>query len=110
MSTETQTAVPERPGQFVATIKELSQKRLLSELDEDILRLVAAVQKNGGVGTLTVKLKFRAMGDNEMGVLPDVKVELPKKAKNASTFFVTEEGILTRDNPDQDKLPGMLNG
>jgi hypothetical protein len=44
---------------------------------------------------------------NQFEIRPDVKITKPEHKQGKSIFFVTPEGKLTRDDPDQEELNFM---
>lgn len=72
--------------------------------------LLKAVLETGGKGELTIKLQVKparmAMGGAvvEVETSHECKAKKPELMVGSSTFFVTKDGRLTRDDPDQETM------
>ena len=99
----------------------LSFAETLGELDggqtvEDAKRLLSDVAKavletgNGGKVTITLNVARNGTeGRRRVSITDDVKATMPKVPKTDSTFFVTDEGGLTRQNPSQPSFSDSLD-
>jgi hypothetical protein len=101
---------PEAPGTearpFTGFVQEQRRGALHHELSEGLAELVAAVVEHRRAGTLSLTISVKPAGDDQQVYISDsVKVKKPELAKNASLFFATEEGRITRDPPRQTVLP-----
>ncbi|MEI4273898.1 hypothetical protein TEK04_19430 [Klenkia sp. LSe6-5] len=90
---------------FADTVRDLDKGRVHTEMSEKLQELVDAVMQVRKAGTLQLTLKVEpAKGEDMVTVLASVAVKVPRTAR-ASTFFVTDEGNLSRSNPQQPSLP-----
>lgn len=91
----------------LGVIAQVGRGSCLDEIGREFDSLVNAVRETGGSGELVIKLKVdgKSWDDKgrltEVGVTPSVSSKRPKRKAGASTFFVTRQGDLTRNNPDQ---------
>lgn len=89
---------------FVKTLSDCQKGAVLGELDESLSKLVAAIREHGGAGQIGLVLKIKSMNENMVSVTGDVTVKVPKATKTFSFFYVTEDDLLSRDNPNQSEL------
>jgi hypothetical protein len=76
----------------------------VEEVQEKIRAVAASVLDTGNTGQLTIKLSFTRNGGDgskQLKVKDTVSVVMPKRPKPETLFFATEDGSLTRQNPDQ---------
>lgn len=93
---------------FSLTLNEQRKGELSAELSNEFRKLVEHVRGTGRAGSLTLKLTIRPTegGDGSTVLLEDdVTVKLPKPKKMKSLFFSTDDGRLTRNDPNQAELP-----
>lgn len=92
---------------FAETLREIRKGALLVELADELLKLVADVLETEKPGELMLKLKVSptAKADDMVTVQDVVAVKTPKPDRPNTWFFVTPGGELSRDNPNQTKLP-----
>lgn len=84
--------------------------KVAADCNKKFNEVLAAVIDTGGKGELTIKLliapsKF-AMGGAvvEVETKHECKLKKPELAVGKAFFFVTQEGDLTRHDPDQEEL------
>lgn len=97
-------------SQFVKLLSELSKGKLVEEADDRLGEIVKTIRENGGVASLTLTFKFRAMGGETVTVEGTTAEKLAKPVLMPSIFFLTEENILSRSNPNQPDLFRALDG
>lgn len=95
----------------LAVLAQVGRGRGLQEIGSEFDRVLEAVRTAGGTGEVTIKLKIhgKAWDQNtnrltEVGVSHQVSSKAPKRKIGESTFFVTREGDLSRNNPEQDEM------
>lgn len=66
--------------------------------------LVKAVDETGKTGTLTIKLDLKRAREGAVNITPTVVAKLPEKKADPSLLWVTVEGNLTLENPNQQRL------
>lgn len=78
---------------------------LLGELNEHLANMLVAVFETGKPGSMTIKLKFARTGKGTVSVADSVDVNIPEHDKPITTFFVTQDWNMRRDDPSQPNLP-----
>lgn len=92
---------------FVQSVSQLNRRGTLAELDDALSSAVQQVRKTGKPAELTYKIKIKpqtAEGD-EVQLVDSITVKTAQPMRKAATFFTTEEGTLSRENPNQPDLP-----
>ena len=107
-------AAPDNSGalahnSFVRTLGELRRGLAVTEASNDLAKVVKEVQRTGRPGELVVVLKIRPSGEG-VTVEDDIKPKVPKMAKKPTSFFTTEDGGLTRNNPEQPEMFKTVDG
>lgn len=94
------------PGDVIFdALTEISDGRLLTQLDEKVASLVSAVLKTGNKGTLSLSLSVkRKGGEGQVEITPSLKVNIPNKSIPARILFADEKGGLHTDDPNQRRL------
>ena len=80
------------------------------ELGEGLNKLVEAVETTGKAGTLTLKLTVKPAGKDTAGamVVSDLVTLKSPESHPEFFYFVDEDGNLTRSNPRQLPMTGLL--
>lgn len=76
------------------------------EASEAFADLIRRVQTTGRNGAMTITLTVKAAGDM-VAVVDDVTVKNPKVDRLVKSYFVDDDGNLSRSNPRQPELPGL---
>lgn len=96
---------------FLRTLAELRKGGAVTDASNDLAAVVKAVRKTGRPGELTIKLKVRAHADGETITIEDsIAPKAPRKATKATSFFDGEDGVLSRENPDQPEMFTSIEG
>lgn len=98
--TEPSTVDTKEPAPFAEFLLKHAKGRTHDELSESLRDVVVAVQEIGKAGTLTLKLTAKRVNDGQVQVEAAITTKLPDVAQ-ASIWFVTPDGELTRDDPTQ---------
>lgn len=103
---------PKPAGLFISTLQALDAGVAIAQLDEAILEATKAVRDLGTKAKLTLSLTVIQNGQGVGGVPLvaidyDIATKLPKEAKKACTFYVTDEGAPSRRDPGQTTIPGL---
>lgn len=80
------------------------------ELATKMNELVAAVERQGKGGSLTLTIEIKPISKEMSGQLlvsDTIKVKLPEPKRGATLFFSTPENNLSRRDPRQAELPGL---
>lgn len=83
---------------------------IIEETQRAIGEVSEAVLASGNSGKIVIELTFARNGDSssrQIVVKDKLKVTQPTVAKPSTLFFVSHEGGLTRQNPNQPVFTGM---
>jgi hypothetical protein len=97
-------------SQLTKILSEISKGKVLSEADERLGQLIAAIREHGGAGSLQLTLKIRSISGATVQVEGASAVKMPPIIQTPSIFFTTEENTLSRNNPDQAELFRTIPG
>lgn len=103
----------EGPRSFLHLLRELEYGKCATECSEKLFELGAAIRKlqidRGGkvTGEIALKVKLTTDGDGPCQLHYDVSIKKPKAKRGASVFWITKNGNLTREDPQQIPLPGL---
>lgn len=86
---------------FLEFMQTFRRGDLLNEANEQLEELIEAVQRTGGKGDLTLKLPFKVNEAGQIECLPVVTSKKPRRALGTGIYFATDEGRLTRRDPNQ---------
>lgn len=95
---------------FPIILAELNDGSTASALTVDLAELLAAVQRTGRAGSLTIKVKIAPTTKQNGGAVDKVtaaverKLELPKPEAPTDFFWLTDDAELTRKHPRQSEL------
>jgi hypothetical protein len=83
------------------------EKTVMEELADDWRELVAAVNKTGKGGTVTLALGMKPLEGQHAAMVVGSKVakKLPKGDPATAIVFVDQNGTMTADDPNQKRLP-----
>jgi hypothetical protein len=90
---------------FTDLLGEIEGGRLLRDLTKaayEVTRAAMEVRKAGSI-KLSITITPTGRGATEIDAKIDVKI--PEHERPSTTFFVTPDGTLLRDDPQQQKLP-----
>ena len=91
---------------FADVLLELAKGRIHNEASIALQDLVEAVAERGGKGAVTLVINVASSkAEGQVEVTADVKTKLPATKRPTSLFFVTADHNLSRDNPEQPRLP-----
>lgn len=94
----------ESANAFAITLAQLGKGNNLAELSSELNRLVRAVRATGKKGKLAYTLHVVPVDgtDGAQVVLTDeIKLNTPSPDRKSSLFFTTDDGQLTRRDPNQ---------
>jgi len=94
---------------FRDILAELGEGSTESELSEAMWDLVQRVQDTGKAGSVTLTIAVSPNGAGRIEIKDEVKLKLPEFARPTTAFFVASQGNLSRRNPDQPEIPGVIN-
>lgn len=95
---------------FAATLQEIDKGKLHVELTDALTEVVAGVMTvgKGGKLTLTLSIKPAAKRADMVLVAATVTKRVPEADRDESLFYATDDGGLSRRDPNQSELPGVL--
>lgn len=93
-----------------ALLRSLRRGNAIADLDDALAQLVASVRETGKAGTLTLKLRVEPADKDSRTVFvtDEIASKLPKREPGKSIFYIDHQGRLTRNDPDQPDLPGLV--
>lgn len=74
---------------------------ILQEGNDALQDVITAIRQFGGKGKLTLTLNFKMEKGDQISLTPDIKTEKPRRALSTGLYFATEDGGLTRRDPNQ---------
>ena len=98
---------------FVQTIADLKNGKALIDCSRKLTKLVAAVVDVKKKGKLTLQLLIEPAGVGDDGRITETSVSWqcsivePQPDTGRSVFFVTRDGRLSRNDPNQEELFGV---
>lgn len=96
---------------FLRTLGELRNGSAVDGLNEKFSRLVAEVSQKRRPGELLLKVKVKPNKDGEtVAIVAVTKLSLPEVESLDSTFYVSDEGKLSRNDPRQKEMFAALPG
>lgn len=98
----------------LGVLVQIARGQAIEEIGREFNNVMDDVRACGGTGEVTIKIKVQAVGWNqrsgdlsEVAVTHSVGSKRPKRKLGSSTFFLTSEGELTRNDPAQMELDDM---
>jgi len=92
-------------------IAQIDRGNAMREIAHEFDLVMESVREAGGAGELVIKLKIEGKSWDpvtnqlrEVGITHSVQSKRPKRKLGGSTFFVTRQGELTRNNPEQQEM------
>lgn len=74
---------------------------LIAEADALLTELVAAVQLTGSKGYITLKIPVEANKAGQIEIAPVLDMKKPRRPLSTGIYYATEDGELTRRDPNQ---------
>jgi len=92
---------------FANTVSRLNRGHTIAQLDDALQSLTQQVRSTNKQGTLTFTLTLKPVdADGSVVEVHDkIKVSAPEPTRKGSIFYTTDDGTLSRTNPDQAELP-----
>ena len=92
---------------FQQTLADIGHGDLSAQAAEELVALVAAVRETGKEGKITLAITIKPRGRDTAQVEVSGKVATTKPTADIAPamMFASEDGTLTRHNPNQMKLP-----
>lgn len=96
---------------FLAALKELRHGAAIVDLSDALTELVQAVRLTGRKGSLLLTLTVAPAAKGEINALllqDDLKIKAPRSERGATILFADNDGMLTRKDPRQPELLGLV--
>lgn len=94
---------PADEANFIETLENLDDGKVLIKITKEMAAVIKAVAATKKKGDVTLKLKV-SYASGHISVAPEIKATVPKEGNEATLFYATEDGALTKDNPAQPTL------
>lgn len=99
---------------FLEFIQSFRRGELLAEGDKLLNEVISAVRETGGNGAITIKIPFKVNKAGQIECDPAFGVTKPRRPLGTGIYFATDDGALTRRDPNQgdwvDDLEGRRSG
>lgn len=86
---------------FLEFFQEFRRGMLLAEADARLTEVIEAIRDVGGSGEITIKLPFKLNKSGQLECTPVVTAKKPKREFGTGIYFISQEGRLTRRDPNQ---------
>ncbi|WP_136441602.1 hypothetical protein [Pacificoceanicola onchidii] len=86
---------------FLEFLQTFRRGELLREVDHQLAKVTDAMHETGGDGELTIKLPFKFNKAGQIECVPSIAAKPPKKPMGTGLYFLTDEGRLSRRDPNQ---------
>lgn len=93
--------MPKDELNFLEFLQSFRRGELLREANDQLEDMIRAVKDTGNKGSLTISLPFKINDAGQLECLPRVDSKLPRRALGTGIYFATDDGQLTRRDPDQ---------
>lgn len=98
---------------FIGLLSDMRSGAVITNLNQKFNQLVSGVLETGKGGEMVITLKIAPQKFGMGGVVLEVaaehkvKTKVPELAIGSAVFFATDDGVLTRDDPAQEKMFGL---
>lgn len=102
--------VEEAPPEFAAFLVKTNKGRTHAALSAGLAEVVRQVKATGKKGTLKLVVTVQPVAKSDtdqLKVTESVDVKPPQEELRASIFFATDDGKLTRDDPNNQEIAGF---
>lgn len=90
---------------FTDVLGELENGYLLKELTAKVYEVVNASRETRKPGAIKLAIKISPTGKGSVELDAKIDATVPEHDRPSTTFFVTSEGTLMRNDPSQPRLP-----
>lgn len=95
--------IPGKP--FTDVLGEIENGSLLRDLTEEVYNIVAATLETRKAGKLKLTLSFLPTGKGLVEIAAKYDADVPEHDRPSTSFFVSKDFALHRNDPDQPRLP-----
>lgn len=89
---------------FVQLLQAQRRGEIVREADELLSEMVQAIHQHGGKGDITLKISVKKNEAEQLEFTPTLKMNKPRRSLGVGIFYATDEGKLSRTDPNQDDL------
>lgn len=86
---------------FLEFIQSFRRGELLETGDQKLNELIEAIRETGGNGSLTMKITLKTNKAGQIEAVPDIAIKKPQRSMGTGIYFATDDGRLTRRDPNQ---------
>lgn len=95
---------------FLEFLSGFRRGMLLSDADEKLGKVVAAIRETGGNGEVSIKLPFKLNKAGQLECPPEIKAKIPNRPIGTGFYFVSDDNRLTQRDPNQLDIEDALAG
>lgn len=104
-SNTTETAQSPDANWLTELLRKERKGTLMNDASAQMQALLQAVRENARKGSLTITLTVApANGEEMVSIVSEVSVKAPKSPAKASIYYLTDDNLLSRNNPNQEEL------
>ena len=108
---ETQQQTQQRPmTDFLSLLADMRSGAVVMDLNKKFNDVIAGVLDTGGKGEMVITLSIAPQKFGMGGVVLEVaaehkvKTKVPELKIGSAVFFATDDGVLTREDPNQERM------
>lgn len=90
---------------FTDILGEIENGSFLRELTSQVYEIVRATQETRKAGSLKIAIKISPTGRGSVEIDAKMDATVPEHDRPSTTFFVTHDGTMMRNDPNQPRLP-----
>lgn len=90
---------------FTDVLGEIENGHFLRELTAKVYEVVRATQETRKPGAIKIALRINPTGRGSVEVDAKFDANVPEHDRPSTTFFLTPEGTMMRNDPNQPQLP-----
>jgi hypothetical protein len=96
---------PDVARRFIDWLAEQRKGRTQNELTDALHNLIEACKDTGKKGSVTLTVSVKPEGGRMVMISDKIDTKLPKPDRDSALFYVTDDNELSKDDPDQRRLP-----
>lgn len=90
---------------FTDILGEIENGQFLRELTAHVYEIVRATQETRKPGALKLAIRISPTGRGSVEIDAKMDATVPEHDRPSTTFFVTHDGTMMRNDPNQPRLP-----
>lgn len=107
---QSESPVKPQANSILNVLGELRKGEIVSEASSELHRVIEQTMKLGKPGEVTIKLKIEKRDDESIEIVGAVDGKAAKPSPKVTTFFVGEDGALSRNDPKQQEMFQTVDG